>query len=76
MTGRTRELTVHRKGGLEAALGEKVSVDAPQALRFDIDKQTGTAFAAGEARTPFQFPSRRIAADDIDGIGYAAPYTA
>ena len=35
------ELALHVKGGPEFARREQESVDAPQALRFDIDEETG-----------------------------------
>jgi hypothetical protein len=62
------ELALHVKGGLEFALRQQESIDAPQPPAFDIDEQTGAAFAAGEARIPLQFPRRWIAADHADGI--------
>jgi hypothetical protein len=67
--GPDRELALHMKSGLEFPLREQESVHAPQAPRFDIDKETRAALAAGEAGISLQFPSRRIAADDRHGIG-------
>jgi hypothetical protein len=44
--GPHRELALHMKRRLELARGEQVSIDAAQALRFDIDEQARAAFAA------------------------------
>jgi hypothetical protein len=63
-----RELALHMKRGLEFARWEQVSIDAPQALRFDIDEQARAAFAAGEAGIALQSPRRRVAADDLHGV--------
>jgi hypothetical protein len=63
------EPAVHMKGGLKAALGEQKSIDAPHAKRFDIGKQSGAAFATGDAGVPLQFPGRWIAANDGDCVG-------
>jgi len=66
--GPDRELALHMKRGLELARWEQVSIDASQALRFDIDEQPGAAFAAGEAGIALQSPRRRVAADDLHGV--------
>jgi hypothetical protein len=63
------ELALHMKGGLEFARREQESVDAPQALRFDIDEEARAAFATGDAGIALQFPSRRVAADHVDRSG-------
>ena len=63
-----RELALHMKCGLELARGEQVSIDAAQALRFNIDEQARAAFATGEAWISLQSPRRRVAADDLDSV--------
>jgi hypothetical protein len=67
--GPDRELALHMKGGLEFAGREQESVDAPQALRFDIDEKARAAFATGDAGIALEFPSRRVAADHVDRSG-------
>jgi len=62
------ELALHMKGGLKFASREQESVDAPQALRFDFDEETGAAFTASEAGIALEFPRRWIAADDLDHV--------
>jgi hypothetical protein len=63
-----RELALHMKRGLEFAGREQVSIDAAQALRFDVDEQPCAAFATGEAWISLQSPRRRVAADDLDSV--------
>src|SRR3984957_16131375 len=65
--GPDRELALHMKRRLELAPREQVSIDAAQALRFDIDEQARAAFAASEAWISLQSPRRRVAPDDLDG---------
>jgi hypothetical protein len=64
--GPDREPAMHVKGGPEFARREQKSVDPPQPLGFDIDEQPRAAFAAGDAGIALQFPTHRIAADDLD----------
>src|SRR5271154_5121869 len=66
--GPDRELALHVKRRLEFARREQVSIDAAQALRFDIDELARAAFAAGEAGISLQSPSRRVAADDFHRV--------
>ena len=39
-----------------------------KAPRFDIDEEPRGAFAAGDAGIALQFPSHRIAADNLHGV--------
>src|ERR1700733_7166327 len=66
--GPHRELALYMKCGLEFARREQISIDAAQAVRFDIDEQARAAFAASEAWISLQSPRRRVAADDLDGV--------
>ena len=63
------ELALHMKCRLKFARREQEFVDAPQVPRFDIDEQPCAAFAAGDAGISLEFPSHRIAADDLHGVG-------
>src|ERR1700722_14885339 len=66
--GPDRELALHMKRWLELAPREQVSIDAAQALRFDIDEQARAAFAASEAGIALEFPGQRVAAHDLHGV--------
>jgi hypothetical protein len=66
--GPDRESAMHVKSGLELTWREQESIDPPQALGFDINKQPRAAFAAGDTGIALQSPIRRIAADDLDRI--------